>query len=98
MTIQVPRFPHSHPPSGGNTILQFSEAGHLTIHEAAGDVSATEEYFRLEKDNPKDDIMLVNADSFAEIRSTYRNYFSDSQEFLRLLHEGCAALGGKGCL
>jgi putative GTP pyrophosphokinase len=81
---------------GGNIILQFSEADRLTIHQIANEKSATDEYFRLEKDNPDDDIVLVNADSFAEIRSAYRNYFSDPQEFLRYLHEGCVALGGKG--
>lgn len=85
------------PKMGGNIILQISEAGHLTIHEAADDKAATEAYFRLEKDNPRDDIVLVNADPFAEIRSAYRNYFSDPQEILRYLHEGCIKLGGKGC-
>jgi putative GTP pyrophosphokinase len=85
------------PKAGGNIILQISEAGHLTIHEPGDEKAAIEEYFTLEKENPKDDIVLVNAKSFAEIRSAYRNYFSDPQEFLRYLHEGSIALGGKGC-
>jgi GTP pyrophosphokinase len=49
-------------------------------------------YFELEKKYPEDDIVLVKADTFAEIRSAYRNYFSDTNEFLRLVREGCDVL------
>lgn len=80
--------------SGGNMILQFSHSG-LQIHEVGGDKDATTEYFRLEKENPDDDIVLVNADTFDEIRSAYRNYFSDPSEFLDYINRGCVALGGK---
>ena len=45
---------------GGNLILQFSQRGHLLIHQVA-DQEATEAYFRLEKDNPGDDIVLVRS-------------------------------------
>jgi GTP pyrophosphokinase len=79
---------------GGNMILQFSQRG-LTIHDVGSDQDATTEYFRLEKENPDDDIVLVNADTFDEIRSAYRNYFSDPSEFLDYLTKGCQALGGR---
>ena len=82
---------------GGNLILQFSQGGNLLIHQVA-DQEATEAYFRLEKDNPSDDIVLVSADTFDEIRSAYRNYFSDPRDFLNYLHEASQDLGGKGCL
>jgi ppGpp synthetase/RelA/SpoT-type nucleotidyltranferase len=82
---------------GGNMILQFSQKG-LAIHEVGNDKDATAEYFRLEKENPNDDIVLVNADTFDEIRSAYRNYFSDPSEFLDYINKGCLALGGRGCL
>jgi hypothetical protein len=49
-------------------------------------------YFELEKKYPEDDIVLVKADTFVEIRSAYRNYFSDTNEFLRLVREGCDVL------
>jgi putative GTP pyrophosphokinase len=84
--------------AGGNMILQFSQDGLLNIHEVGNDKDATDEYFRLEKENPNDDIVLVNADTFEEIRSAYRNYFSDPWEFLELINKGCIALGNKGCL
>jgi putative GTP pyrophosphokinase len=82
---------------GGNLVLQFSQRGNLLIHQVA-DQEATEAYFRLEKDNPGDDIVLVSADTFDEIRSAYRNYFSDPRDFLNYLHEASQELGGKGCL
>jgi ppGpp synthetase/RelA/SpoT-type nucleotidyltranferase len=85
-------------PDGGNIILQFSENGQLTIHKVEDDEKATEEYFRLEKSAPKDDIVLVNADTFEDVRSAYRNYFSDPQDFLRYVNEGCMKLGGRGFL
>jgi ppGpp synthetase/RelA/SpoT-type nucleotidyltranferase len=83
---------------GGTMILQFSANGQLKIHQLDGDQNETAEYFRLEKENPEDDIVLVNADTFEEIRSAYRNYFSDSQEFLRYAHDGTIRLGGKSLL
>ena len=79
---------------GGNLILQFSQRGHLLIHQVA-DQEATEAYFRLEKDNPGDDIVLVSADTFDEIRSAYRNYFSDPRDFLKYLHEASQVLAEK---
>jgi putative GTP pyrophosphokinase len=81
----------------GNLILQFSK-DRLQIHEVGMDDDATKEYFRLEKESPEDDIVLVNADTFDEIKSAYRNYFSDPSEFLDYLNKGCIALGGKGCV
>jgi putative GTP pyrophosphokinase len=80
---------------GGNMILQFSQGTSLKIHEIRKDKDATAEYFRLEKENPADDIVLVNADTFEEIKSAYRNYFSDPADFLDHISRGCLALGGK---
>jgi putative GTP pyrophosphokinase len=84
--------------AGGNVILQFSRSGTLNIHAVANDEEATKQYFKLENDSPQDDIVLVNADTFAEIRSAYRNYFSDPLEFLDSVKRGCLALGGRGFL
>ncbi len=79
-------------PDGGNTILQFTVNGDLIVHRVPLGNAPTEMYFELEKKNPDDDIVLVKADTFAEIRSAYRNYFSDTNEFLRLVREGCEVL------
>jgi len=73
-------------------ILHMSEGGGLTIHEFQGQGAATAAYFKLEKDYPGDDIVMVRADTFASIRSAYRNYFSDVTEFIRFIDDGCRAL------
>jgi putative GTP pyrophosphokinase len=54
--------------------------------------AATKALFQLEKDNPDDNVMLVQADTFEQIRSAYRNYFSDATEFLVAIEGGCKAL------
>jgi putative GTP pyrophosphokinase len=79
-------------PDGGNTILQFTSEGELVVHRVAVGQVPAEVYFELEKKNPDDDNVLVKADTFDEIRSAYRNYFSDTVEFLRIVHEGLIEL------
>jgi hypothetical protein len=54
--------------------------------------AATATYFKLEKEHPKDDIVLVNADTFDSIRTAYRNYFSDVNEFVKYIDGGCQEL------
>jgi putative GTP pyrophosphokinase len=83
-------------PDGGSTILQFKSDGDLVLHRAPKGKAPSDIYFELEKSNPDDDIVLVRADTFADIRSSYRNYFSDALEFLRYVREGCAALEKPG--
>ncbi len=72
-------------------ILHISEHG-LKIHEFSDRGSATATYFKLEKEFPKDDIVLVTADTFDSIRTAYRNYFSDVEEFVRHIDDGCRSL------
>jgi putative GTP pyrophosphokinase len=67
----------------GNVILQFS-GDKLTMHPVTNIARATEQYFKLEKDNPGDDIVLVHADTFDEIRNAYRNYFSRYRSICQL--------------
>jgi putative GTP pyrophosphokinase len=86
-------------PSGGRgdgkariMILQVSPNGRLITHVCASIEDATAALFRLEKDNPDDDIVLVAGDTLKAIRSAYRNYFSDVSEFIRYMEEGCKKL------
>jgi putative GTP pyrophosphokinase len=53
---------------------------------------ALRELFRLEKEHPGQDIVLVRADSAEEVRIAFRNYFTDAGEFVRLIDEGCQRL------
>lgn len=73
-------------------ILQMTEVGELKIHEFPNRAAATSALFKLEKEHPKDDIVLVTADTFESIRTSYRNYFSDVKEFVRLVEDGCRIL------
>jgi putative GTP pyrophosphokinase len=71
-------------PDRGSTILQFRTDGELVLHRVFIGKVPADVYFELEKNNSEDDIVLVRADTFAEIRSSYRNYFSDTNEFFEI--------------
>jgi putative GTP pyrophosphokinase len=78
-------------------VLQISEDGNLTIHELPTRSDAIGAYFRLEKEYPRDDIVLVRADTFQFIRTAYRNYFSDVEEFITFVDQGCRDLSNLHC-
>ena len=78
--------------AGGHLVLQYEDNGDLQIHNFDKVSAATKALFQLEKDNPEDNIVLVQADTFEQIRSAYRNYFSDATEFLIAIETACKAL------
>ena len=87
--------PNEEMPGGPGTevfILQIGKDQSLKVHEYPNRGAAAPAYFKLEKEHPKDDIVLVTAESFAEMRDTFRNYFYDVREFVRLVDEGCKVL------
>jgi ppGpp synthetase/RelA/SpoT-type nucleotidyltranferase len=55
---------------------------------------ALQALFRLEEEEPTADIVLVRASSSEDVKTAFRNYFSDAREFIRLLDEGCQRLAG----
>jgi putative GTP pyrophosphokinase len=71
-----------------NVILHVNSDGKLTVHKYTNVKAATDSYFELEKNNPKDDIVLVRAKTFDAIRSAYRNYFQNTTEFLTYIKDG----------
>lgn len=75
-----------------NTILIFSSSGDLEIRTFRDAPDALKALFELEKQFPDRDIVLVRADTNEEVRLAFRNYFSDAQEFIRLVENGCAKL------
>lgn len=77
-----------------NSILIFDPSGELTIRSFRDATDALRELFELEKEMPGKDIVLVRADSSDEVRTAFRNYFTDAREFVRLLDAGCAKLSG----
>lgn len=78
-----------------NTILIFRPDGDLEAFSYRSESDALKELFRLEKENPSLDVVLVKADTSDEIRMAFRNYFSDAKEFIRLLTQAIEGIGGK---
>jgi len=77
-----------------NTILNFAEDGSLEIKSFRDATDALRALFELEKKFPKNDIVLVRADTSDEVRTAFRNYFGDAKEFIRLVESGCAKISG----
>jgi len=76
-----------------DVILQTSrKTGELTLHPFDLELEASSALIELERKFPEDDIVLVGADSVAEITSVFRNYFRDVGDFLRLMQSGRAGL------
>lgn len=77
-----------------NTILIFSDSGELDIRTYRDAPEALRALFQLEKELPGKDIVLVKADTSEEVRFAFKNYFSDAQDFISLVEEGCERLSG----
>lgn len=70
-----------------NSIIIFREIGEIEIRSFKEATDALKELFKIEKENPNLDVVLVKADTSEEIRMAFRNYFSDAKDFIRLLTE-----------
>ena len=77
-----------------NSILIFSSSGDLEIKTYRDAPEALRALFQLEKAHSEKDIVLVRADTTEEVRFAFKNYFSDAQDFVRLVEEGCQILSG----
>jgi putative GTP pyrophosphokinase len=78
-----------------NSILIFHPDGILEIRSYREATDALKELFKLEKESPDLDVVLVKADTNEEIRMAFKNYFSDAKDFVRLLKEAQTKLSGK---
>ena len=56
------------------------------------ELEASAALIELEKAHPEDDIVLVGAETIAEVTSAFRNYFKDVGAFLKLIRKGQAEL------
>jgi hypothetical protein len=77
-----------------NTILIFPESGKLQIETFRDSTEALKRLFELEEQTQEHNIVLVKADSSDEVRFAFKNYFSDAQEFVNLVEDGCGILIG----
>jgi len=80
--------------SGKNIVLLFKDEGELEIFAHTSSAKAVEHYFQLEKTiaGGSQDVVLVSAESGADIRVAFRNYFSDTSDFVRYVDDGCTEL------
>ncbi len=74
-----------------NVILIFTGED-LEMKSYRDSTDALRELFKIERDNPGKDVVLVRADTTEEVRIAFRNYFSDASEFVKLIDEGCQKL------
>lgn len=77
-----------------NVILMFGgDEGHdLEIATYRDSTDALRALFRLEKERPGQDIVLVRGESSEDVRDAFRNYFSDARDFINYIDEGCKRL------
>ncbi len=75
-----------------NAILIFSGSGELEIKTFRDAPDALRALFELEKEKPDQDIVLVRADTSEDVRLAFTNYFSDAQDFISKIEEGCTRL------
>lgn len=80
--------------SNRNAILIFPEIGDLEVRTYRDATEALRALFVLEREKPGTDIVLVRADTTEEVRLAFRNYFTDAQDFIRLIDRGCETLAG----
>lgn len=81
-----------------NTILIFSADGDLEIKSYKGATEALRALFKIEKEQPTSDVVLVKADTSEEVRFAFKNYFSDAKEFIKLMENGCEKLSKKSVI
>jgi hypothetical protein len=75
-----------------NVILIISPDGKLETRSYRSGAEALRNLFVFEKDHPDFDIVLVKADAPEDVRFAFKNYFSDTKDFVKLVEDGCAKL------
>ncbi|NJL71779.1 MAG: RelA/SpoT domain-containing protein [Candidatus Competibacteraceae bacterium] len=79
-----------------NTILIFGENEELQIKTYRDSGDAIKSLFRLEREFPQHDVVLVKADTGEDIKMAFKNYFTDAKEFIKLIEKGCRRLQRTG--
>lgn len=74
-----------------NMILVFRENGELEMFSFRDATEAMKSLFAMEKENVRDDIVLVKGDT-DDVREAFKNYFSDARDFIHLIDDGCRRL------
>jgi len=77
-----------------NVILIISPEGELETKTYRNATDAIRDLFELENSYPGFDIVLVKADTPEDVRFAFKNYFSDTRDFVQLLEDACTSLAG----
>lgn len=80
----------------GAVVLRFTSDHGLVVGPVPLFQDAMKFYFKVESEFPDDDVVLVNAPDPSGITSAYRNYFSDTTEFLSYLDQAHEVLRSDG--
>lgn len=75
-----------------NIILIIAQDGELETKTYRSATDALRNLFELEKQHPSYDIVLVKADTPEDVRFAFKNYFSDTRDFVQLLEDACAEI------
>ena len=75
-----------------NVILSFSRQGTLDMFAFSKGDRALRKYFELERAGTGADIVLVRGDTGRDIQLAYKNYFSDPDDFVKYVEDGCRLL------
>lgn len=75
-----------------NVILIFSPEQQLQIKPYKNAPKALQALFDFEKSLPGSDVVLVKATSSEDMRLAFKNYFSDAQDFIERIEQGCKQL------
>lgn len=76
----------------GPEFILFREDGQLELFGFETQEEALEKLFELEKSRPSADVVYVPSSTTDEIRSTYKNYYDDTRDFLSWVAEGASHL------
>lgn len=77
---------------GGPELILYREGAQLELRGFETAEEALGQLFELEKSHPAAEVVYVPSSTSEEIRSTYKNYYDDAQEFLNWIGEGCKYL------
>jgi hypothetical protein len=75
-----------------SVILSLSPEGKLDLFQYTKGTEAIKEYFQMEQARGGADVVLVKGNTAADIRLSYKNYFSDPNDFLKYIENGCKRL------
>lgn len=79
-------------PKRRHYILIFNREGNLEVKEYTKNQRALAALFHIEEEQPDSNVVLVGASSPEEVQFAFRNYFSNTTDFLRMIAEGITAI------